>query len=108
MRQPFAHDVVLSMDADADTAAPGAAITVALCGHLEHEPPCPVAPHHTAARREGDDVHLRILFASEPERESEVRASIDEALAARWQVRDSGAGAVGAADADHAARLVRT
>jgi hypothetical protein len=41
MRQPFAHDAVLAMPAGGDLGAPGAAITVALCGHWEHAPPCP-------------------------------------------------------------------
>ena len=34
--------------------APGGAITVALCGSWDHEPPCPLAPHHTRAHRSGD------------------------------------------------------
>ena len=33
VRNSFAHDAVISMDSDADMRAPGAAITVALCGH---------------------------------------------------------------------------
>ena len=33
------------MEPDADVQAPGAAVTVALCGHWEHEPPGPLAPH---------------------------------------------------------------
>ena len=37
------------MPAPADDGAPGAAVTVALCGHWEHPPPCPLAPHHTRA-----------------------------------------------------------
>jgi hypothetical protein len=69
VRQPFAHEAVLTIDADGDVGAPGAAITVALCGHWDHEPPCPLAPHHTAAERVGDDVHMRTLFAVEPARE---------------------------------------
>jgi hypothetical protein len=30
------------------------AITVALCGHREHQPPCPTAPHHASAERGAD------------------------------------------------------
>jgi len=105
MRQPFAHDAVIALAPDADIAAPGGAVTAELCGHWEHPPPCPLAPHHTAAQRRGDQVHLRILFATEPEREAEVRARIGRALAA-WEVRSSAAGVVRQDERAHAGRLV--
>jgi hypothetical protein len=117
MREPYAHDAVLSLPVGADEAAPGAAVTVELCGHWRHDPPCPVAPHHTRAHREGDDLHVRVLFAAEPKREMEVRRRIDAALAAgrvagpdggatRWRLRSSAAGTVDPDEADHASRLV--
>ena len=127
MRLPFAHDAVLQMEPDGDLGAPGAAITIALCGHWEHEPPCPLAPHHTAAQRAGAQVRLRTLFAVEPAREAEVRARIDAALAAgtladadgdpadaeadanrrpsRWRLCSSGAAAVRPDETEHARRL---
>ena len=105
MRQPFAHDAVIALAPDADIAAPGGAVTAELCGHWEHPPPCPLAPHHTAAQRRGDQVHLRILFATEPKREAEVRARIGRALAA-WEVRSSAVGAVRQEEQAHAGRLV--
>jgi len=105
MRQPFAHDAVIALAPDADIAAPGGAVTAELCGHWEHPPPCPLAPHHTAAQRRGDQVHLRILFATEPEREAEVRVRIGRALA-MWEVRSSAAGAVRQEEQAHAGRLV--
>ena len=105
MRQPFAHDAVITLAPDADIAAPGGAVTAELCGHWEHPPPCPLAPHHTGAQRRGDQVHLRILFATEPEREAEVRTRIGRALAA-WEVRSSAAGVVRQEEQAHAGRLV--
>jgi hypothetical protein len=105
MRQPFAHDAVIALAPDVDIAEPGGAVTAELCGHWEHPPPCPLAPHHTAAQRRGEQVHLRILFATEPEREAEVRARIGRALAA-WEVRSSAAGAVRHEEQAHAGRLV--
>jgi hypothetical protein len=105
MRQPFAHDAVITLAPDADIAAPGGAVTAELCGHWEHPPPCPLAPHHTAAQRRGAQVHLRILFATEPEREAEVRTRIGRALAA-WEVRSSAAGVVRQDERAHAGRLV--
>jgi hypothetical protein len=119
MRRAFAHDAVVAIDAGGDIGAPGAAITVALCGHWEHEPPCPLAPHHTAAEPAGEQVRLRVLFAAEPADEAEVRRRIARALAAgrldgpggaitRWRLRTEQPGQVGTDEAEHAARLVRS
>src|SRR6185436_15570912 len=110
MREAFAHTAVLDMTAGADERVPGAAITVALCGDLGHEPPCPVAAHHTAAARHSDRVRLRVLFASEPADEARVRADIDAALAAgewlgpdgvvtRWALLGSGPAEIAPSDA---------
>jgi hypothetical protein len=119
MRQAFAHDAVVEMDPDADPRAPGAAITVALCGHWDHQPPCPLAPHHTRADRDGDRVRLRILFVTERDAEPLVRQCIEQALTSgeltgpdsvvtRWRLDASGPGEVAADEADHAARLARS
>ncbi|MDQ1513626.1 MAG: hypothetical protein QOC59_1468 [Microbacteriaceae bacterium] len=109
MRIAYAHDAVIA-SAGPDDAAPGAAVTVELCGSVPHEGPCPLAPHWTGAQRDGELLRLRILFATEPEREAEVRRRIDAALAsdARWTPVSSGPGELRAAEADHAARLVRS
>ena len=89
---------------------------MSLCGH--HEPPCPLAAHHTAAARDGATVRLRVLFAAEPGDEARVRARIDDALAAgerlgphevvtRWRLLSSGPAQIAAVDAGHAERLHR-
>lgn len=119
MRQAFAHDAILSMAPEADLAAPGAAITVALCGHWQHEPPCPLAAHHTNASRVGDEVHLRTLFAAEPEDEREVRERIARSLAdgqlagpngkaTSWALHESRPGTVRPDELEHAERLARS
>jgi hypothetical protein len=119
MRQAFAHEAVLTLLPDADVRSPGAAITMALCGACEHEPPCPLAAHYTGAERVGDQVRLRVLFATEPVSEHVVRQRIDQALSGgrfqgpdgvitRWQLRGSARGEVTAEEADHAARLTRS
>lgn len=116
MRQAYAHDAILIMDPDGDIRAPGGAITVELCGRVDHEPPCPLAAHHTRAERAGDEVGLRILFATEPARSGDVRLGIDRALRAgrftgpdgtttTWQLRESRPGAISPAEQDHATRL---
>ncbi|HET9256614.1 MAG TPA: hypothetical protein VFO16_15640 [Pseudonocardiaceae bacterium] len=100
VRHIFAHEAVLDMTPGSDQAAPGAAVTVALCGHWKHEPPCPLAAHHCRAERVGDEVRIRTVFVVEPEREHVVRHRIDTGLATgqlcgptglvtRWRLRSS-------------------
>ncbi|MFC0533797.1 hypothetical protein [Phytohabitans kaempferiae] len=119
MRSAYAHEAVLVMAPDADLGAPGAAITVALCGHWEHQPPCPLAAHHTRAEPASDEVRVRVLFATEPASESLVRQRIDLALAGgefrgpdglvtRWRLRTSQPSDITAAEIDHAERLTHT
>jgi hypothetical protein len=114
-RTAYAHDAVVTLDPGGDPAALGGAITVALCGHWDHEPPCPVAPHHTDAVVVGDGtVKLRVLFATDDE--DQVRAVIGQAMSSgrltgpdgrvtTWTVRSSSPGSVRPDEADHAARL---
>src|SRR5918996_4996512 len=118
MRPAYAHEAVVVMDEGADEQALGGAITIALCGHWTHEPPCPLAPHHTAARREGNVVRLRVLFAAEPHDVREVRSRIDAALAGaevatakgttRWRLRSTAPGTVQPDEAGQAERLVHS
>ena len=116
-RSAFAHDALVRMEPAADPSVIGAAVTVALCGHWEHEPPCPLAPHHTEAQRQGDDVRVRVLFATKPDQEAEVRRRIEGALALRcltgergtvtaWQLVSSGLGTLMPTELEHAQRLV--
>lgn len=88
MRQAFVHEAILVMEPEADEAAPGAAVTVALCGHWDHEGPCPLSPHRAHADRVGDELHVTVVFAAEPETEHEVRRRIDRALSGRWRFPD--------------------
>jgi hypothetical protein len=107
MRQAYAHQAVVI--STGDERAPGGAITLALCGSWEHEPPCPLAPHHTAVTREGDTLRLRILFATEPDHVDEVRKRIDGALAAGdWRLIESGCARIDASERDHARRLLKS
>ncbi len=116
-RHAYAHEAVVALDRDADPNAPGGAITVALCGHWDHPPPCPLAPHHTGVSDSGDGMKLRILFAAKADDEERVRAMIDQALASgrltgpdgrvsTWSVRSSGPSPVRPDEADHAAGLL--
>ena len=124
MRAPYAHDAVVRVAPGGDLAAPGGAITVALCGGWQHAgEPCPLAGHHTTAERVGgagsDEVRLRVLFAAEPGDEAEVRRRIEDALASgtvtgpdggtrSWRPGSAAPGTVRADERDHARRLSRS
>jgi hypothetical protein len=118
-RAAYAHDALLDLDPGGDEAAAGGAITVALCGSWSHEPPCPLAPHHTRTHKSGAEVTLRLLFAAEPEDEERVRALVHEALDRGWGDSPEGErttwrlvwaapSTVSPAEADHARRLIRS
>jgi hypothetical protein len=118
VRQAFVHDAVVTMEPGGDVRAPGGAITVALCGHWEHKPPCPLAPHSTGAQRSGDQVRLRVLFATEPSAEAEVRGRIEAALSqdgltgpdgitTRWQLHSAQPGLLRTDEARHAGQLIQ-
>ena len=103
------------MAAEGDPQAVGAGVTVALCGNWRHEPPCPLAPHHTDAERHGDEVRVRVLFATEPAQEAEVRRRIDQALAStggasavtRWRLLSSGPATLRPGEHEHGQRLIQ-
>jgi hypothetical protein len=119
MRQAFAHQGLVDLPEGGDERAPGAAVTVALCGHWEHEPPCRV-PHRTDVARVDDGLVVRVLFACDPADEGDVRVLVDRALAggelpvpapddarpSRWRLLRSAPGELSAADSALAARFV--
>ena len=83
----------------ADPRAVGGAITVALCGTWDHEPPCRW-PHHTDVTPASDGHAVRTTFTVEPSDEPVVRQKMVAALASgeqtgpdghlnRWSVRDA-------------------
>jgi hypothetical protein len=115
-RKAFAHDAVVTMHNDNPDAL-GGAITKALCGGWDHQPPCPLAPHFVSNAANGETVTVRVIFATEPENEQRVRGLIGEALSsgqlavpdggvAHWELRSAAASAVRADEHDLAADLV--
>ena len=83
MKNPtYAHQVTftLSLSGARDSRAPGGAITVALCGHWDHEGACRWP--HLSTIREGDDgCHaLTLQFDAPLEEVAVVEKKVREAL----------------------------
>jgi hypothetical protein len=116
MRRAFVHEVSLRLDAGADAQAPGAAVTVELCGHWQHAGPCRWPHLARIGVRSGDELTLRVIFATEPADEGEVRGRIVRALRrgrldggpapSGWTVLSEGAAAVREDERESADRLV--
>jgi hypothetical protein len=115
MRRGFAHGALIELAADADQQAPGAAVTVALCGHWEHAGTCRW-PHRTSVvTRSGPSLRVRVVFAAAPDEEIAVRRLISDALdqgrldtepqSSRWTVTAQGPAGLSAAEARLADRI---
>jgi len=80
VRSAFVHEASIELRPGADPAAPGAAVTVELCGHWEHDGACRW-PHHTGVdNRAGRSIRIRTVFACPPAEEDAVRQRIVAAL----------------------------
>jgi len=96
-----AHEAVLELETEADAAAPGAAVTVELCGHWQHEETCRW-PHRTeVVSQVGRVLSVRILYVAPPSELEEVRSRVVASLnrgeltgpdgdVHRWRVRREG------------------
>lgn len=80
----FPHQLVCRVGAlRGDPAALGGAVTVALCGHWEHEPPCRW-PHHTSSDPDPATAGswlVTVRFDAPEQDEDGVRRRIRDALA---------------------------
>ena len=77
-RYRITADVVF--DAEADTRALGGAVTVALCGHWEHEGECRW-PHYSQLAQQGDIQQLIVEFTCPADELDEVVGRISQAIA---------------------------
>lgn len=70
-----------------DPAAVGAAVTVELCGHWEHEGACRW-PHNSAIDAQRDPARFRTLFVADESESAVVRERVEATLrrAAGWRV----------------------
>ena len=85
----YVHDATVHLAEGADPRAVGGAITVALCGTWDHEPPCRW-PHHTDIAAAGDGHVVRTSFVAEPRDEPVVREKIAAALESGEQAGPDG------------------
>ena len=115
MREPFVQAATLDLDAGADPAALGGAVTVALCGHWEHDGACRW-PHHSRVEDVAGSFELRTVFLAGPDEEADVRERIGAALAggslegpdhrvSRWRVLGNRSADLTPADAELAAGM---
>lgn len=79
MKQPFVHRAEVILDAGADSAAPGGAVTIALCGSWDHAGACRW-PHRSDANWHERRGELRVVFVADIGEETTVRNLIDKAL----------------------------
>ena len=102
MNRSFVQCAELLLAPDADPAAPGGAVTLALCGSWDHAGECRW-PHQTSTEWEERRVRVRVVFVAAAADEDDVRALIDRALAGgecvgpdgrrnRWTATEHGAG----------------
>lgn len=77
----------LELDVGLDPAAVGAAVTVELCGHWQHEGPCRW-PHNSAIDAVRHPVGFRTLFVADDAEAEAVRLRVEAALrgADAWRV----------------------
>ena len=90
-----------------DPAAVGAAVTVELCGHWEHEGPCRW-PHNNAIDPGSHPAIFRTLFVADASDEPEVRSRIEKGLRAAgdWRMLSVDSRAVADHERELAERLL--
>ena len=87
---PYRYTATVRILGDGDPRAVGGAVTVALCGHWEHDGTCQW-PHHTQTIPVGSGRHaVTTRFACAEGQEADVRAQIAAAVASGAQVGPDG------------------
>jgi len=92
MNPTYAHQMTfnLSLSGARDSRAPGGAVTVALCGHWDHEGACRW-PHLSTIEESNDGLHrLTVQFNALDEELDEVESKIQAALASGHLVGPDG------------------
>ena len=100
----WVHEARIDVAPTTDPAAIGAAVTVALCGHWEHEGPCRW-PHNN----QYDAGYYRTIFVCTTFDEPAVRQRVRAALVGSedWRVLSDAARAVATDESELAGQLLR-
>jgi hypothetical protein len=88
VRTPLVLEADLELPPDVDRRAPGGAVTVALCGHWEHDGACRW-PHHSAVDDVGAAARLTTVAVAPIPEHYEVVQRVEDELRGdpRWHVR---------------------
>jgi hypothetical protein len=108
-RHALAVDVELALNPGEDSRAPGAEVTVALCGHWEHAGPCRW-PHNNRIDTRGDAARLRTVVVVPDAERDEILRLIESALRTddRWSVLTFASGPIADEERLLAERLAQT
>src|SRR3954454_11592569 len=79
VRDAFVHEAELRLEPGVDPGAVGAAVTVELCGHWEHDGPCRW-PHNNAIETSSKPARLRTVAVVPDEERDEIARRIEAAL----------------------------
>ena len=106
--EALAIDADLALPEGTDTRAPGGGVTVALCGHWEHEGACRW-PHNSRIDAETSPARLRTVVVVAPEERDEVVSKVEARLRAdeRWSVTGFSTGDINDDERELAERLAR-
>ena len=104
----LAIDAELALRDDVDPRAPGGEVTVALCGHWEHEGPCRW-PHNSRIDTDESPARLRTVVVVPAEERDEVVGKVETRLRAdeRWSVTGFSTGDINDDERELAERLAR-
>jgi len=107
-RDVVAVDAVLALSPEVDPRAPGGEVTVALCGHWDHEGPCRW-PHNSRIDTEPSPAHLRTVIVVADADRQEIAGRIEAALRRdeRWAVLAFSTGAINDEERALADRLTK-
>ena len=73
MRQAYAPEAIPALDLGSRRESPRGCRHAGVVPTLAHEPPCPLSRTTSTSQRVEDELHIRVLFATEPENDPEVR-----------------------------------
>jgi hypothetical protein len=108
-RLGFVHEARLDVGPRVDSREPGGAVTIALCGAVEHEGSCRW-PHNNSIDTSQEPALFRTVFVCSEGDSPQVREKIERALQSEsgWAVTSSGPSILDQPERELVSRLDRT